>query len=427
MSESNYRFERGVDPVGVNQASLRACQMILELAGGQLAEGVIDVWAEPFHAPVVALRPRRCSSLLGMDVPPQRQADVLQRLGLSARMDGEKIVCTIPPHRGDLRQEADLIEEVARLEGYQKIPVRSQICHGVTGQEQAQRTRRQIGAAMSAVGFDEAITVSFIDRQEAALFGHDRTVDVDTLARRTNNTLRPTLLPSLLRVCKTNQDTGNAAVSVYELAAVFPPAPRGATPHEYVELAMAATAELPDLRGALETVAQRINPQAALTLRPCPLPGLERDTGAEVLLDGKSAGTIGQVSPEVLDHYGIERQVAAAAVRLDALATDAGKTRIYTPMPRYPAVSRDLSLIVDEHVTWDQLSHAILAVDQPMRQALDYVTTYRGTQTGPGRKSVTVTLVYRSPDATLRSEEVDELIRHVVEAARNKLAAEIRA
>ena len=427
MSESNYRFERGVDPVGVDAASLRACQLILQLGGGQLAEGVVDVWAEPFQPRQVALRPERCSALLGMDVPAGRQEEVLARLGLAPRRDGGRIVCSIPSYRADLTREADLIEEVARIEGYDRIPVADEVSHPVAAEDPATRIRRRIGRTLAAGGFDEAIAFTFLDPGEGELFGAKRTVAVDKLNRRTNNVLRPTLLPSLMRACKTNQDAGNPDVRLFEIASCFPAGPEGHLPDEYVELGLAATGDLALLRGTIEAVAAAVAPQAELAIRPAPAAGLAEGTAAAIVLGGSRIGTIGRISEAVRHHYGLERPVAVAAVRYDDLVAHAETTRTYQPIPKFPAVRRDLSAIVDDSLTWQELSESILGVGQPLREALEYVTTYRGKPVPPGRKSVTVTLVYRCGDRTLRGEEVDEQVEQVLAALRERLGAELRA
>ncbi len=222
MSESNYRFERGVDPVAVEEASLRACQLIVELAGGQVAEGSADVWAKPLAPWQVTLRPQRTTKLLGLEIPPQRQAEILTHLGLQPRLQADAIVCTIPTSRADLTREVDLIEEIARLEGYDKIPVASRVTHAVSAEGVAQRVRRELGAVLVAAGFDEALTPTFVDAGENELFGLREPVAVDARVRRSNNVLRGTLTMSLLRCCKTNQDAGIDDLSLFELAKVFP-------------------------------------------------------------------------------------------------------------------------------------------------------------------------------------------------------------
>ncbi len=426
MSDSNYRFERGVDPVGVDEASRRACQLILDLAGGELAEGVVDVWAQPWQPAKVRLRPKRTTQLLGLDIPADRQAEILGRLGLAPQRDGEDIVCTPPSYRPDLTREADLIEEVARMEGYGKIPVNTHVSHPVAPVGLREKARQHVREAVSGGGFDEAITPAFVDAAENGLFGFAESVCVDPLNRRSNNALRATLLPTLLQVCKTNQDVGNTDVGLYELAAVFPKG-SGELPDERVHLGMATTRDLRDLRGTLEAVVQRTDPRTSLTVRPADVPGFESGAAGEILLDGAVVGVIGQIASKVLDAYGIERPVAAAEVRFEALLAGADAPRTYTPVPKFPPVVRDLSVLVDEDVTWHRLESELLAVEQPLRVSMDYVTTFRGKPISEGRKSVTVRLTYRSPGGTLRGEQVDLEIEQILTHLRKTLNAELRA
>ena len=435
MSDSNYRFERGVDPVAIDEASLRACQLIVASGGGSIAEGLVDVWAKPHTPAEVAMRPARCGALLGIEIPAQRQERILAALGLAPMRRGERIICTIPPYRADLTREIDLIEEVGRIHGYDNIPVGGQVTHPVVPDTLATRIRRLAGEALAMAGFDEAVTFSFVDAVEAELFGHERHVTIDKLTRKTNNVLRPTLLPSLLSACKTNLDAGNDEVCLFEIAACFPAA-RGADdgkdddkklPDEYTELALVSTNDLAELRGALETLVEHLAPRASLTVCPRDHPHLAPGRAATVLLDGKAIGSIGQISEPILHHYGLERPIAAAAVRFQPLIDAAQLIRIYEPLPRLPAVRRDLSLIVDEPVTWQQLSEAIARIDQPLRQSLAYVTTYRGKPVPSGRKSVTVALEYRAADRTLRREEVDSQVEEIIAAMRKDFSAELRS
>ncbi|MBT3202042.1 MAG: phenylalanine--tRNA ligase subunit beta, partial [Phycisphaerales bacterium] len=427
MSESNFRFERGIDPVALDEASMRACQLIIELAGGQLAEGSVDVWDKRYQAPVVTLRPSRCSSLLGFDIPAEEQTSILDRLGLAAVLDDDAITCTIPPYRADLTREADLIEEVARIVGYDKIPLSTKIAHEVVGMDDGQKIRRDIANVMSASGFDEAITFTYIDAEEAALFGVDNPACADTLTRKTNNALRPTLLPSLLAACKANQDSGNVDISLYELAAAFMPTSVQNELDEHLEIAMITSGELRDLRGAVEALCEQVSFGASLELKPSDQAGMDKNASAEMFLDGKSIGTIGQMSPTVLKYYSIDRPIAAACLRLDVLTSCANLERTYATVARFPAVRRDLSLIVEEETTWAQIQDVIATINQPLRTGVQYVTTYRGKPIPAGSKSVTLTAVYQSNEATLRSEQVDEQIQTIVTALAETLKAEVRS
>ncbi len=443
MSESSYRFERGVDPVAVEAASLRACQLLIRIAGGELASGLIDVWAKPYESPEVTLRTERCRRLLGVDIDDAVQAEILVRLGLEAKLSDGEILCRIPSWRADLPREIDLIEEVARLHGYDKIPLCDEVTHPVVGDASGERLRREVRDVLAAAGFDEAITYTFTDDAESALFGFATGLHVDAKVRRTNNMLRPTLLGSLLRACKTNQDVGNEDVNLYELAAVFPPVvpvmsgvegsrverqgETGDLPDEYTALGMVTQHDLPQLRGALEAVIKRLAPTAKIEIIPVPVAGLADGESASVHIAGQTVGFIGMVSQEVLDYYGLERPYAAAMVNFEILLGFAVTERSYTPLPKFPAVGRDLSLVVDEGITWGQLSGAIDSTDQPERESLQYVGTYRGKQVPDGKKSVTVSLTYRSDAGTLRGEQVDDMVAQVVASLGKQLGAELRS
>jgi phenylalanyl-tRNA synthetase beta chain len=430
LSESNYRMERGIDPVGLDEASRRACQLILQTAGGELAQGAVDVWARPYAPAEVALRTRRTDALLGMAVPPARQEEHLRRLRLSPRVEGERIVCAIPPWRADLTREVDLIEEVARLEGYDRIPVGSKVAHAVTPEALPARVRKAAADVLRCAGFHEALAISFIDAKEAELFGCPQPVRVDALVRKTQNALRPTALPSLLRVCKVNQDAGNVEdVNVFELAQVFPPGEGSGLPAERLELAMIGSAGLRTVRGAVEAIFDRLAPRCKWEIAPHDVAGLEAGGSAWIVVDGKAAGVLGCVAQAVMSHYGLEgagKNLSAATINLDAIMPHAGEVRKFRPLPRYPAVVRDLSVIVAEDLPWRDLQSAIDAVRQPIRAGLEYVTTYRGKPIADGRKSVTIRLTYRWEDGTLRAEQVDEQVRQVVDALKRDLSAELR-
>ena len=425
MSESNYRFERGVDPVAVNTASMRACQLILELAGGQLAKGVLDVWAKPHKERTVSLRCARCSSLLGVDIPAKKQAEVLDALGLDPKLKKDTIACTIPPYRADLTREVDLIEEVARIVGYNNIPVGQKVTHPVKSRGQSEDLRNRITRVLSAVGFDEAITFTFVDSDQAQMFGHPNPVCVDRIVRKTNNALRPTLLASLLKACKANQDAGNIDVALYELAAVFIPTDT-TLPQEQTQLAMVTTGDLRSLRGAVEAIVGSLAPAGSITVAEDKITGFADGTAVRIAIDGQQAGVIGKIAENVREAFDLERAITAATINFQILLDASKHRQNYKPIPKFPSVQRDLSFIVDERVKWFQLAEAIGSIDQPQRASAEYVTTYRGEPIDPGKKSITVTLVYRSDESTLRGETVDQYVTDVVSALSAKFSAQLR-
>jgi phenylalanyl-tRNA synthetase beta chain len=292
--------------------------------------------------------------------------------------------------------------------------------------ERPERVRREIIRTLTAAGYNEAITFSFVDAHEAAEFGWAEPVAVDAAVRKTNNALRPTHWPSLLRAIKGNQDVGNEDVELFELAAVFPPAGGSELPAEHMELALAGQGELRDLRGALEAVVERIAPQAQLQVCPAKVSGLEEAASAEILLDGQSVGALGQVAASIQRRYGLEKAAMLGRIDADALLSRAQLVRTAHPLPKFPPVRRDLSVILPESTTWGEIAAAIEDVPQPLRTNLEYVTTYRGKPVPKGKKSLTLALEYRSTSATLTSEQVDEQVEQIVAKLAEKFSAELR-
>ncbi|NQU75324.1 MAG: phenylalanine--tRNA ligase subunit beta [Planctomycetes bacterium] len=436
MSEASYRFERAVDPVALERASLRTCQLILQIAGGELLGGVADAWHKAHRQAVVSLRPRRTNALLGVEIPRDRQAAILESLGLQVKDNGESIVCTIPPYRGDLTREVDLIEELGRIHGYDQIPVGGTVTHEVTPPSLLEWARRTVGEVLNAAGYDEAITFTFIDEAEAELFGWADSLSVDPRLRKTNGTLRQGLMPSLLRARKVNQDAGNEAVHLFELASVFPPAKTAGDgdllPQEYTQLGLLTDGSLREVRGAVEAVVRRFDPAWRVRVRADEVQGFRKGTAAELflVLGGDDAveklGVMGVVDEKVCDYYGLGDSPAGAMVRFDLLAPLRQAARSYKPVPRFPPIRRDLSVVVPEPVTWEHLAKTIGMAGGDLMEQLDYVDTYRGKQAGPGRKSVTMRLTYRHAGRTLRHEEVDAAVAEVVAALKNEHQAELR-
>ena len=438
MSEASYRFERGVDPVAVERASLRACQLILQTGGGELRGGVVDVWAEPYRPPTVRLRPERCSQLLGIDVPAPRQVAILETLALQPTESDGAIACTVPPHRSDLSREVDLIEEVARIYGYDRIPTGGAVSHEVTPRARLESARKALGESLNGAGYHEAITFTFVDQAEGVLFGWPDSLTVDPRLRKRNGVLRQGLLPSLLRARKTNQDAGNENVNLFELSSVFPrlatAGGEDALPAEYTQVGLITDGSLQDLRGAVEAAVARFDPAAEVRVRPADVPGLTDGAAAELRLRPGGAdadlptplGVMGQVSEKVRDHYGLTTAPTGAMLRFDLLAELGQTVRVFQPLPRFPAICRDLSIVVDESVTWEAVAQAVTGAAGELLAGLDYVGAYRGKQVGGGQKSMTMRATYRHPDRTLRHEEVDALIQAVVAELENKHNAQLR-
>ena len=431
-SDSSFRFERGVDPLGVDRASQRAAQLILELAGGTLAQGVIRVGQDDPEPRQVSLRVRRCQSLLGLDLNVQEISESLSKLGLNPKADADTVTCTIPSYRLDLEREVDLIEEVGRLYGYDRIEIKPKLQMQVRAKQSSVAARQELGRVLTAHGYHETITPSLVTEDQADVFCPDglKPMVLAGETRRQDKVLRPSLLPSLLVCRKHNQDRGNEAVRLFEVASSW--SEQSGKPVEVLSLAMLTDA--PDLhegyravRGAVEELVWTLGGSVSadsLSFEPVEDPRYQ--PAAKVMLLGDDCGRVGVVDKKILDKFGLQTPVVVAEIRYEPIAANFPPVRTVGDLPRFPGIERDLSVIVDETVTWQQIKACVDETSPKMLEALQFLTIFRGKQIGKGKKSLSLRMRFRNPDATLRHEEVDPQVNAVVGSLKQKVNAELR-
>ena len=430
-SDSSFRFERGVDPLGVEQASRRAAALIAQIAGGSVADGVIREGAPEPGSRDVSLRPKRTRSLLGIDIDDATQQSLLDRLGLGPQNEDNTIRCAVPPRRLDLQREVDLIEEVARLHGLDQLDVQEKI-HIVARPPQAPvQARQALDRTLAAHGYHETITFSFVDpgRGQAFLPPGDDAVTVEQ-QRAGESMLRPALLPSLLTCRKANQDLGNRDVQLYEAAASW--TKRDGQIREHNRLALLCDAErasdaLRELRGTLEELVERLGGESSkrgLSVEPASDDRFQ--TAAEVTLNDNALGRFGLLSEKLQNLFDLQTPVVAAELELSPLIELYPPTREVGELPRFPGIERDLSVIVDETVTWQRLEQTVRGTDPALLEALTFLDTYRGKPIPKGQKSVSFRMRFRDPEATLRHEQVDPQVSAVIDALKQNAGAELR-
>jgi phenylalanyl-tRNA synthetase beta chain len=427
-SDSSYRFERGVDPRGVERASLRAARLILELAGGTLARGVLRVGQPDPTPPVITMRVARAAALLGLDISADTMVKMLAALGLEPRLSADRatLTCTVPSHRLDLEREVDLIEEVGRLHGYQQMAIASKI-EVVTRPVQPQvRAIRELRRVLVGHGYHETITFSFIQPKLGEPFvpaGHEALL-IDDERRRSEPMLRPAIAPSLMVCRKSNQDVGNKDVRLFETASTW--TRRAGQILEQRHLALLADAPdaqfaLRDIRGLLEELVQSLAGTAPVTLTA------QGAGAAAVQFKGQTIGTVRIADKPLLDLFDLQTPVVLAELVLEPLLTDYPPARRVEALPRFPGIERDLSVIIDEPVTWQQIEQSVRAAGPQLLEDLNFITVYRGKPIEPGRKSLSFRMLFRDPQRTLRHEQVDGQVNAVVKRLAEDWKAQLRA
>ncbi|MDD4891936.1 MAG: phenylalanine--tRNA ligase subunit beta [Phycisphaerae bacterium] len=455
FSDSSFRFERGVDLSGVTEASNRATDLIVELCGGKAMPGfAVDPanTERPAQTPTVSMRIARLEKLLGSSVPATRVVEILAALQLSPKLSSDKaqVTVTVPSFRQDLRREVDLIEEVARVHGYDKIPVRDTIELVVRPPNFRQNTMRRIARALTGLGFFETVSITFVLRDRAELFarGGPGRLEVDHSSRKAENALRRSLLPSLLAARRHNETVQVKRADLFEIAAVFDPrstgilpvnssgagtAPKdmGGTPMllpiETLRLGLTADSDMREARGVLEQLVRQLDPRAELTLRLADRPEFVPGQGAEVLVNGQVVGLVGRVADAVRAQFELHQEVTVAEVDVEPLLALASRQHEYCPLARFPAIDRDLSILVDEPVTWQQVQQTIREAAPAELESIEFADLFRGgKQFPPGKKSFTFTLRYRLAEGTLTNEQANAFAEQSVKALSAKLGAALR-
>jgi phenylalanyl-tRNA synthetase beta chain len=446
ISEASQRFERGVDPNGCVAALDRAAQLLAEVSGGMVAPGVVDTYPKLVVPAEVGLRISRTNALLGTDLAAPVVTGILERLGLTVVADagGDVLSVTVPTFRPDITREADLIEEVLRVHGMERVASTLPAGRGrVGGLTRNQRITERIGAALRGAGLNEAITWSFADPADASRLGW--TFGPGELPVRLLNPmstdqaeLRATALPGMLRAVAHNRNRGVADVHLYEIGAVWFTAQGRKLPKERTVVAgvLAGAWDRPgwndrppaldlfDAKGVVESVIEELG-IARFKLRATDLPWLQPGRSAEVLVGGDVVGWLGEVHPSVLDAYECSGPVAVFELQLKPLLKATRDVRPFVELPRYPGVKVDVALVVDESVTAERAEQAIRAAGGKLLESSRLFDVYRGEGVPAGQKSLAYALVYRDPERTLTSEEVeqahDKLVRKVTGALGGRL------
>ncbi|AQT68691.1 Phenylalanine--tRNA ligase beta subunit [Anaerohalosphaera lusitana] len=428
-SEAAFRFERHVDTERIDWASKRTADLIVEVAGGQVIEGVVDEYPGKQIEPArVKLRFERLNSILGIEVESDTAVEILTRLGFEPERKGDSmVIATVPSWRHDISREIDIIEEVARCYGYDQIPVDRRINIEVKPVEPREKLAGVVRNFMNGCGFYETVNVTFVNEKVEQIFAESKEhLGVSDESRKEANLLRQSLLGSLMGVLQNNHNAKNSPCKVFEMATTFKPKAGADLPEEKTRLSLVCDSEFRVIKGVVEGLIRKLSRDAQIEFKPADAGWWT--AGVDVFVGGKLLGKCGVVSDKVRNSFGLKevKDVSAAELDFGVLLEMFGGVSAAKPIPRYPAVTRDLSLVVDEGVLWQEIEKCILQKAPAELEKVDFVGIYRGKQIDQGKKSVTVSLRFRDEDGTLTHERVDEFEKVIFDSLRDSLDATLR-
>jgi phenylalanyl-tRNA synthetase beta chain len=426
FSDSSYRFERGVDPEGVATASARAVELILQLAGGTASE-TIEVAGELPPRAKISLRHDRVRSVLGLEISDTEIDASLVRVGLINSGGGQ---WEIPGYRREILREADLIEEVARVVGIEKIPSRAEgLFAGSSDADLAYDFAMDLRRRLAGMGFHEARTSTLVSNADAADFGES--VALKNPFGDDQSQLRNSLLPGLFAAVVRNLDQGAKSIPLFEVGRVFSPA------GEFSRLALVVTGDRfsADWRGGATRswdvfdLLGTVRALGGVETNPLPTPPSPFGAAAEVFLHGKKIGLLGQLHPGVTRKLGANAPVLAAEFDLATWRTLVSRDRTTSPLAKFPGSARDIAFTAPLSLPYGEVRSAIESLKEPLLESIglfDLFTDPKGEKIPADKKSLAVSLSFRSPERTLTAEEVNAATDRIKAALRAKPGIEFR-
>jgi phenylalanyl-tRNA synthetase beta chain len=426
-TEASHRFERGTDPEGVIAAQDRCVALICELAGGVATVDALDAYPKALARKSVTLRPARTEVVTSLRVDNAEAKRILAALGFALTNEGsEALAYIIPSWRHDVSIEEDLIEEVARHAGYDQIGSELPPASAAGEYHPSEHRKRALRRSLAQSGYDEAIDFSFIETTNAfelipelANAGEQVTL-VNPIIEEASR-MRPTLLPGLMSSIRHNLNQGTRDICLFETGRVFAGSSGGELPREREALALAITGgqlyancaqpvrelDFSDLKGALEAAIDAMN-LPPVNFASAIVKHLRSGQSAAIQIDGIRIGSIGRLAESVASEYKFRQPVFVAELDLTSLLEHPEQPVLYSRLPRFPSIVRDVSLLVDRGVTVAELSKAAMDQSVPHLVGVTFVGTYEGEGIPDNKRSVTLRFEYRAADRTLRDEEVDQ-------------------
>jgi phenylalanyl-tRNA synthetase beta chain len=440
-SESSYRFERQVDINGVVKALDRASELMRELAGGKISKGAVDVYPRPVGRREIRLSTKGLNKLLGTEIQPDEVKEIMKRLDIDGKAaQGDELSFMIPTFRADITREVDLVEELARHYGYNRIPTTLPSTVMKTEGTRIEKTlENRIKQILTSYGFLEVINYSFDDPADLGLFDSIQPLGILNPLSNEGSVLRTSLFPGLMRNLSLNLNRQINDIRVFEIGRVYFPEGK-ALPKEITKLVVAATGERQlelwekaeldfyDLKGILERIFELHFLVKRLRFEQTKQVGfLHPGKSSKILIQDEEIGILGQLHPEISEKMDISQRVYVFEIDLDKLAElYIGEQLHFRPIPRFPFVRRDIAIVVDEELPVGDIVGEIRRVESSLIEDVSVFDVFKGGAVEEGKKSVAVSMILRSADKTLTDEDVNQLQAKALERLNLAFGAELR-
>jgi len=442
-SESSFRFERWVDNSMILAANLRAQEFIKELAGARVSGKMSDAGQAIEKEMEISLSLDEIPRILGTDIDLDSIKDIFKRLNLRPVKKKNKIIVTVPSYRTDLKRDIDLIEEVARLYGYNKVPSRlpSFTPHKTYALEKKTAAlEKEIRRVLCNLGLNEVITYTLTSRNEVEHLGIplDNLVVLKNPMSSQQEIMRPSLISEMLKVLNWNLNRKNTLLQLFEINKVYTMNKATGQADEIMRLSIGICGSKPgnwkekprdldffDLKGVVEMLIDSIGGRD-YKMEKLEHGSLKENLSASINVSGKPCGVFGEVKEDVARKFDIKRKAYVAELCLDSLLASASLKKTFSSLPKYPSVKRDIAILLDDTINASSIYDVIKDEARGLVKSVDVFDLYKGQQIEAGKKSLAYTIEYRSDERTLIDKEVNDLHKKVQEALTKRLGAQIR-
>ncbi len=441
-SEASARFEKGVDPNRVRSAGDRASYLMAKYAGGEVLAGAAEADTLTVEPAVVSITLEKINRVLGTSLVMNEVKEIFDRLQFTVSIEEDTITVTAPTRRGDIRIEEDLVEEVARLYGYDNIPKTLPIGSSTPGRlSEYQKKRRVVRQYLEGAGLYQAVTYSLTSEEKARQFALENrdSIRLAMPMSEERSILRLSILPQLLEVLKYNSARQNDSLAVYETGAVFLSNGADVLPEEKEHLAAAVTGlwhshswqgekkaiDFFVVKGILEGLFAKLDLSERVEYVQAQVEGMHPGRTAEIRLNGKKIGFVGQVHPSVQKELDLKDTYVFELSLKSVLEEDTPELQ-YEAIPRFPSITRDIALVVNRVTVSGSLKEIILTAGAPLLKEAEVFDLYEGDKMEAGKKSIAFSLKYVDPERTLTDEEVTKVHGKVLEALKEKSGAVLR-
>lgn len=434
-SEASSRFEKGIDINLAETAVLRACQLIEELNCGRVLDGILDVYPEKVDPQKITVNPTRINKLLGVEVKIDEFINILERLEFKTNLiNSEKLELEVPSFRLDITEDADILEEIARIYGYENIPSKELEGNATAGiKTDKQKFVDNLKKYSTSCGLNEILTYSFVSPSgvdKINLSKEDLKRDfvkiINPLGEETS-VMRTTLLPNMLDVLSNNVSHKVEEAFMFECGNTF--TPQEGLPVEVKKYSIGMygnDVDFFDIKGVIETILEKIGFNYEIEPEK-ENPTFHPGRCAKVTFNGEVVGTFGELHPDVLENYNFSQRVYACELNIDFIFENTNKIITYSQLSKYPSTSRDIALLVKDEVFVKQIEDIIKENGQGIVESYKLFDVYKGSQIEEGYKSVAYSITYRDKEKTLTDEEVSKVHENILSELSEKLNANLRS